>query len=151
MGRFRPDVIVINLGTNDLSWCAGRPERCAEYRKGYADFLKTVRKDNPEAEILCILGVMGEGLNDSMEAAVRDYKAETGDEKIRSLTLREQDGKRNGYGANYHPSEQTQPEARETGSSFISSQMMRGSRRNQVIWRLAKRLMALPSSSTICS
>ena len=108
--RFRPDVIVINLGTNDLSWCAGRPERCAEYRKGYAEFLKTVRKDNPGAEILCILGVMGEGLNDSMEAAVSDYRAETGDEKIRSLALREQDGKRNGYGANYHPSEQTQRE-----------------------------------------
>ncbi len=108
--QFRPDVVVVNLGTNDLSWCAGRPARNAEYRKQYAEFLKTVRKDNPEAEILCILGVMGEGLNDSMEAAVRDYKAETGDEKIRSLALREQDGKRNGYGANYHPSEQTQRE-----------------------------------------
>ncbi len=108
--QFRPDVVVVNLGTNDLSWCAGRPARNAEYRKQYAEFLKTVRKDNPEAEILCILGVMGEGLNDSMEAAVNDYRAATGDEKIRSLTLREQDGKRNGYGANYHPSEQTQRE-----------------------------------------
>ena len=65
---------------------------------------------NPGAEILCILGVMGEALNTTMEAAVSDYKAETGDEKIRSLTLREQDGKRNGYGADWHPSEQTQRE-----------------------------------------
>ena len=51
MEAFRPDVIVINLGTNDLSWCAGRPERCTEYRKGYAEFLKTVRKNNPESRI----------------------------------------------------------------------------------------------------
>lgn len=108
--QFQPDVVVVNLGTNDLSWCAGRPARNAEFRTQYAEFLKTVRKNNPEAEILCILGVMGESLNETMEAAVSDYRAETGDKKIRSLTLREQDGKRNGYGANYHPSEQTQRE-----------------------------------------
>ena len=108
--QFRPDVVVVNLGTNDMSWCAGRKDRNAEYRRKYAEFLKTVRKDNPGAEILCILGVMGEALNTTMEAAVGDYKAETGDEKIRSLTLREQDGKRNGYGADWHPSEQTQRE-----------------------------------------
>ena len=108
--QFRPDVVVVNLGTNDMSWCAGRKDRNAEYRRKYAEFLKTVRKDNPGAEILCILGVMGEALNTTMEAAVSDYKAETGDEKIRSLTRREQDGKRNGYGADWHPSEQTQRE-----------------------------------------
>ena len=108
--QFRPDVVVVNLGTNDMSWCAGRKDRNAEFRRKYAEFLKTVRKDNPGAEILCILGVMGEALNTTMEAAVSDYKAETGDEKIRSLTLREQDGKRNGYGADWHPSEQTQRE-----------------------------------------
>ena len=108
--QFRPDVVVVNLGTNDMSWCAGRKDRNAEFRRKYAEFLKTVRKDNPGAEILCILGVMGEALNTTMEAAAGDYKAETGDEKIRSLTLREQDGKRNGYGADWHPSEQTQQE-----------------------------------------
>ena len=43
------------------------------------------------------------------------------------------------------------PAASAAGSFCISSQMMRGSRRNQVIWRLANFLMALPSSSTICS
>ena len=111
---WQPEDIIVNLGTNDLSWCGEKPERMAEYRRLYTEFLKTVRKDNPHARILCILGIMGESLNSHMEAAVRDYREETGDRKIRSLCLREQDGAKNGFGANSHPSAVTQRELAET-------------------------------------
>lgn len=111
---WQPDDIIVNLGTNDLSWCVEYPERKAEYQRLYTGFLKTVRKNNPHTRMLCILGVMGEGLNDYMQAAVRDYITETGDRNIRAVSLKEQDGAKNGYGANYHPSEITQRELAET-------------------------------------
>ena len=112
--RFQPDYIVLNLGTNDLSWCGADEARGREYAKLYTEFLKTVRKENPAARILCILGAMGEGLNAEMTCAVRDYTDQTGDKKIRAVTLQEQDGAKNGFGANWHPSEITQRELAET-------------------------------------
>ena len=111
---WQPDDIIVNLGTNDLSWCMDDPGRKAEFRALYTEFLKTVRKNNPAARILCILGAMGEGLNAEMTCAVRDYTDQTGDKKIRAVTLQEQDGAKNGFGANWHPSEITQRELAET-------------------------------------
>ena len=110
---WQPDEIVVNLGTNDLSWCMEYPERKAEYQRMYTAFLKTVRKNNPHARMLCILGFMGEGLNEYMQAAVQDYIAGTGDKKIRAVGLKEQDGVKNGFGANYHPSDISQRELAE--------------------------------------
>ena len=105
---FRPDYIVLNLGTNDLSWCGTDRERGRQFAQLYAEFLKTVRKDNPEARILCALGVMGTGLNPMMQQAAEAYCKETGDRKIRLLMLEEQNAARDGYGCNYHPNEITQ-------------------------------------------
>ena len=105
---WQPQVIVINLGTNDLSWCRGFPEREEMYRTEYVRFLGTVRKYNPEARILCVLGLMGTGLNEKMTQAVADYCRETGDTAVRAMTVEEQDMERDGAGADWHPSEITQ-------------------------------------------
>ena len=105
---FQPDWIVINLGTNDLSWCGTDPERGRLFAKQYTDFLKTVRKHNPKAEILCILGVMGTGLNPMMQRGAEKYSEETGDRKIHLLMLEDQNASRDGYGSDYHPNEITQ-------------------------------------------
>ena len=105
---FQPDYIVINLGTNDMSWCGTDEGRGTQYAEGYIQFLKVVRKHNPQARILCTLGVMGILLNPKMEQAVAQYRRETGDEKIRLLMLEDQNAARDGYGADYHPSETTQ-------------------------------------------
>lgn len=106
--RFQPDYIVLNLGTNDLSWCGTDEERGRQYAKLYADFLKMIRKDNPGARILCILGVMGTGLNGMMQQAAESYCRETGDRQIRLLMLEEQNAARDGYGSDFHPNEITQ-------------------------------------------
>lgn len=105
---FRPDYIVLNLGTNDLSWCGTDAERGQAFAALYTDFLKTVRKDNPGARILCTLGVMGTGLNPMMQQAAEDYCRETGDRQIRLLMLEEQNAARDGYGSDFHPNEITQ-------------------------------------------
>lgn len=105
---FRPDYIVLNLGTNDLSWCGTDVARGELFEEAYARFLGTVRKHNPGAGILCILGVMGTGLNERVRQAAEGFRRETGDARIRVLTLEEQDAERDGYGSDFHPSEATQ-------------------------------------------
>ena len=118
---FEPQVVVINLGTNDLSWCQNDPERKDFFRREYAKFLKTVRKRRSGARILCVLGVMGTGLNEAMTAAVKDYRMETGDPLIRSLALEEQDQEKDGVGSDFHPSAITQKKLAEKVTTEIQS------------------------------
>ncbi len=105
---FQPDYIVMNLGTNDISWCGTDLERGQLFARKYAEFLQTVRKRNPAARILCMLGIMGTGLNKMMEQAVDHYYRESGDREIRLLMLEEQNAARDGLGSYSHPSEITQ-------------------------------------------
>ena len=120
---FQPDWIVINLGTNDLSWCGTDEERGKKFAALYTCFLKTVRKDNPNARILCTLGVMGTGLNGMIRQAADTYRKETGDRQIRVLLLEEQDAARNGYGSDFHPNEITQRSLAGTVTEAIKEWM----------------------------
>ncbi len=116
--NFRSDVVVINLGTNDSSYCKGDPERCAEFRDAYAEFLKKVRELNPDAYILCTLGIMGSDLYPDIEEAITAYTKETGDTKVSAMlfdTQREEDG----IAADWHPSEKTHEKAAERLSEEI--------------------------------
>lgn len=119
--QWQPDRIVINLGTNDLSWIKNREPRKEMYRKQYKDFLHQVRRNNPGAMLLCVLGVMGTGLNEYMVRAVNEYRAETGDLRIHCMTAEEQDGRVNGYGADFHPSEKTQRKLAEKVQALIQN------------------------------
>ena len=119
--RWQPEKILINLGTNDLSWCTDREPRKDMFRKQYKDFLYMVRKNNPGAMLLCVLGLMGTGLNDTMVHAVNEYRAESGDTRIHSMTLQEQDWQRDGYGCLYHPSMKTQHRMAEKIQAFIQN------------------------------
>jgi len=106
--RFRPDAVVIHLGTNDASWCRGIPERRALYRDRYTAFLPVVRRNNPGARILCVLGTMTEDLNADMREAAERYIRESGDGLARILTVPLQDKERDGTGTDEHPSAATQ-------------------------------------------
>lgn len=118
---WQPEKILINLGTNDLSWCADREPRKDMFRKQYKEFLKTVRRNNPAAMILCVLGVMGTGLNEVMVRAVNEYRMENGDQRIHSMALQEQDAARYGYGSDYHLSEKSQQRLAEKIQAFIQN------------------------------
>jgi lysophospholipase L1-like esterase len=119
---WEPQYVVINLGTNDLSWCV-RQDRKDFFRDEYAVFLKTVRKRRPEARILCLLGVMGTGLNEALGQAVDNYRKETGDQNIRVMLLEEQDEEKDGAGSNFHPSAITQQKLADTVTAEIRSWM----------------------------
>ena len=104
--KFQPDFVVINLGTNDASYCGADKEKAADYTAQYVEFLKTIREKNPDAHIICALGVMGDSLYKALEAAVETYTTETGDTKVSPLHLTPQNGS-TGYAADWHPTEAT--------------------------------------------
>lgn len=106
----QPDVIVINLGTNDDSYTKTEKDRQEEYAAEYVNFLKTIREKNPDAKILCTLGVMGDRLFEYVQKAADDYSAETGDKNIYTMKFDVQ-SPADGYSADWHPSVTTHDKA----------------------------------------
>lgn len=106
----QPDIIVINLGTNDMSYCGSDLDRWYEYIAGYKAFLAQVRAKNPNAYILCTLGLMGTTLNICVQTAVEEFSAENGDTKISFFGLKQQLAS-DGYAADWHPTEKSQQKA----------------------------------------
>lgn len=119
--QYQPELIVINLGTNDNSYTKGDADKCAEYEKGYVDFIKQVREKNPNAEILCTLGIMGQELYPSVANAVQTYVTETGDSKVISFEFSNQDSATNGYAVDYHPSAASHKTAADELTQAISA------------------------------
>jgi len=118
----QPDAIVINLGTNDDSYCLDHPDRQAHCCAEYAKFLRTVRAKNPQARIFCVLGMMGDRLYPFVEKAAADYTAATGDDNIVCMSFvpqLEEDGRV----ADYHPTEVTHQKAAEKLAAFIRKRM----------------------------
>lgn len=109
----QPDVVVINLGTNDFSYTQDVTEKISEYEACYIDFLKIVREKNPKAHIICSLGVMGDELFPAIERVVKRYSDDADDCNISTLHFTPQDAERDGLAADYHPSAVTQKKASE--------------------------------------
>ena len=118
----RPDLIVINLGTNDDSYTLDDNAKQECYRSAYTEFLKKIRSKNPGATILCTLGIMGRRLCPVMEAAVAAYRAETEDSNIACMRFEEQLPS-DGYTANWHPTAKTHGKAAEKLTGFIRELM----------------------------
>ncbi len=102
--RFTPDVVCINLGTNDTST---RPYDTKLLENGYRTFLRTVRSNYPDAAIILLTGSMlsGKALQDVQHAlnTVATEAHAAGDARVYRFDLSPQDGSL-GYGADYHPS-----------------------------------------------
>lgn len=94
--RFTPDILLVNLGTNDCSWCKDIQSRRDSFREHYARFLNDLHALNPGAEILCMLGTMDQRV--LKEAAQAAEQA-----SCRFLALPPQLAE-DGYGADWHPS-----------------------------------------------
>lgn len=109
---YTPDLIVVNLGTNDSSYTGTDPERQEDYRAQYTEFLKVIRRCNPQSTILCTLGIMGDQLYPQVKKAVAAYTEETGDTNIACLKFDVQNAA-DGYAADWHPSQKTHTKAAE--------------------------------------
>ncbi|MBR6984092.1 MAG: hypothetical protein IKH75_11315 [Ruminococcus sp.] len=99
------DVVVINLGTNDMNYVAQDLDKNgSEFMEGYKAFLYTVREKRPEAYIICTVGTMGgDDIYELIERAVSEF----GDDRITAYFSQTQ-SMRDGMGADGHPSKKTQ-------------------------------------------
>lgn len=119
-GKRQPDIIVVNLGTNDDSYTKTDSEKQQEYCDGYVEFLKKIRENNPDAKILCTLGIMGDRLFEKVQLAVDTYTEQTGDGNISTMKFDVQNPN-DGYSADWHPSVTTHEKAAEKLSAEIKS------------------------------
>lgn len=102
--RYTPDVVCINLGTNDTST---QPYDYKRLENGYRNFLKKVRNYYPKAKIVYLTGTMmsGEALEDVKKALdkVVDEANKAGDKEVYRFDMTPQTGDL-GMGADWHPS-----------------------------------------------
>lgn len=108
--QFMPEVIVVNLGTNDDSYCKDEKDRQKEFSDEYEKFLKVIRRDNPYATIFCTVGIMGERIYPAVKTAVEEYARQTEDEKVYVFPLTEQ-LEEDGRVSDYHPTVVTHEKA----------------------------------------
>ena len=117
-GRFEPDIVVINLGTNDISWVRGIEDRRLEYVAQLRHLMEAVHRRSPRAKILCCLGIMGEALNDSVKEAVELFKKDFPMVTTEALAFTQQ-LESDGIGADWHPSPVTHKKAAAVLTSLI--------------------------------
>ncbi len=102
--RFTPEVVCINIGTNDLSTPTFD---ISLYESAYRELVATVRSHYPDASIVMLTGSMLQGeVNElhkkTLNTIANDLK-KAGDNKIYRLDFTPQSGDL-GYGACWHPS-----------------------------------------------
>jgi len=103
-GRFTPDVVCINLGTNDLST---NNYDTKLLKQGYVRLLQLVRRHNPQSKIVFLCGSMLGGRElDICQRLLDEVTAEArqqGDQQVYRFNFSHSDGSLK-HGADYHPS-----------------------------------------------
>lgn len=115
---YQPQLIIINLGTNDGSYTRNIPARDRAFVNGYVKFLREIREVNPSANILCTVGLMRQETNALVAEAVERVNA-FGDNKVYFKEAFLQNGEVDGIGADWHPTEKTQKKFAEYLVEFI--------------------------------
>ena len=95
--KFQPDVIVVNLGTNDGSGT----KDMEKVGNAVEDFLKKLRNCNPGSYILWCYGMLGNGILPTLEKAIQNYKTKSGDERVEFVEL--PDTLEGEFGSRQHP------------------------------------------------
>lgn len=99
MDPFDPEVIVINLGTNDWSV----PIDPSDYINRYRQLLQFMRGRYPSQELLCVIGPMNLGPSPYLESLVRSLNEE-GDTHIHFMEFPLIRRPEDGMGGSGHPS-----------------------------------------------
>jgi len=117
----KPDIVVINLGTNDDSYVQQDQGKRAYFEEKYVEFLEQVHRVRPKATIVCAFGIMGDNLYSSEVKAVEEFKKKSGFEEVYNVYLAPQDVERNGIASCCHPSPASHLEAAKVLADFIRS------------------------------
>ena len=116
------DIVVINIGTNDYSYTGRDEDRQYEFYEAYYAFLGDVRQHNPDAEIVCTMGIMGAELFGQIEEAAEDFSRDNSDDRIHTMKFDYQ-SEEDGYGGDYHPSVATHKKAAAQLAAFLETLM----------------------------
>ena len=113
----KPTMIVINLGTNDASYCYTADRRAA-FVNAYRELLTLVRQNNPAVPIICVLGDMNAAMMPYIDQAVVEYRHDTGDYMVTSTPLTFEMETR-GSTIDGHPNRASNQLAAETLTAFL--------------------------------
>ena len=135
---WQPDVVFINLGTNDggafhqpmwrnaetgETFCNRRTEDgslheedVARFKENVKAFLKKLRFYNPEARLVWIYGMLGHIMEPALQAAIHEYIVDSGDRKAEYLSLKDDIENR---GARNHPGVEAHRTAANELISFL--------------------------------
>ena len=120
----KPDVVVVCLGTNDLSTPGYDKEK---FTLAYVSFIKSLRKHYSTAKIVLCNSPMlhyedGQALNDAITNTITTFYR-LNDTRIYRFEFQEQDDSL-GYGADYHPSAKRQSDNARYLSYFIQTEVL---------------------------
>ena len=118
--RYEPDIVIINLGTNDISWVRGIEDRRLNYVAQLRHLIEAVHRRSPGAAIVCCLGIMGEALNESVKEAVELFKKDFPKVKAEFLPFTQQ-LESDGIGADWHPSPTTHKKVATQLTNYLMS------------------------------
>ncbi|MEA2698077.1 MAG: hypothetical protein QOI66_2348 [Myxococcales bacterium] len=118
---WQPQVVVINLGTNDVSTPVDPTE--AQFTGAYRTFLQHVRSKYPAALILCTVAPLLGGADLTEARAYIDAAvAATGDAKIKSFPMAQTDPA-DGWGCDFHPSVKTHQKMAATLTAQLKTEL----------------------------
>lgn len=123
--RWTPDVVCINLGTNDFSTPG---YDAALYEKSYLGLVRHVRSCYPQAFIVLLSGPMLPAETNVIVKKALDNIKKTltrkGDKRICRFDFTPQDGSL-GYGADYHPSKAQHQKMAAELTQFLKENIFR--------------------------
>jgi lysophospholipase L1-like esterase len=116
---FNPDIIVLNLGTNEASYLDpgyGGSKYAEQFPADYKDMLTLVRSKNPNAYIICLYGMMGNA--STIDTGIRVALNNINDSKIvyNPFTIAA-----NTQGADAHPTSSAQEAWGKTLADYIKT------------------------------
>ena len=121
--RWQPDIVCINLGTNDLST---EPYDTELLKQGYKKLLSQVRKGNPKAKVVFLCGSMLNGkvldICKQILNEVTDEAHKAGDKQVYRFDFTPIDGSL-GYGTDWHPSLQRHQKMADELTPFLRELM----------------------------
>lgn len=140
---WQPDVVVVNLGTNDEGafrnpmWkdeMTGRThkqrlnsdgsfneEDLKKFEDAVAGFLLKLRKHNPSAHLLWVYGMLGDNMMPAIRRGVEAYELKTGDDNVSVLLL--PNTTEETVGARYHPGLLSHKKAARLISDYIKNKL----------------------------
>lgn len=117
--EFEPDIIVVNLGTND-SGLVGDPTILHGFLSRYESFLYLLRKEHKNSAILCTIGTLAPGMYDHVSKVIEKVKSQ-GFEKIYGLELPFHDVEHDGVAAG-HPTKITHEKDAKRLEDFLKNE-----------------------------